>query len=60
MMKTLHDPLGPDLQSHWQGEELIITISDKLAATLGWHEGDTVVFTVDEQLPKAISITKKS
>lgn len=58
-MENLHDQNGPDLQHHWVDGELIITLSDKLAEDLGWCEGDTVVFTVDETAPNSISIRKK-
>lgn len=59
-MQNLHDPNGPDVQSHWEGEDLIITISDKLSDELGWKKGDTVVFAVDEHNPQQFSISKKS
>lgn len=56
--ENLHDDNGPDLQQHWVNGELVITLSDQLATELDWHEGDTVVFTVDE-LTNSISIKKK-
>lgn len=44
----LHDPSGPDIQTHEVDEELIITFSPNWVAQTGWQVGDVLEWDLQE------------
>ena len=59
-MPELHDPAGPEIQTHEVGDELIITFSPGWTEKTGWQVGDTLVWSLNERDGMAVVVNKSA
>ncbi len=56
----LHDPAGPEIQTHEVNDEFIVTFGPAWAEKTGWKAGDTLVWSINDPDKGGLSIINKS